>query len=236
MKVIRAFGGCAVFALLLVACDGGEAQQAGSPSTSVASSPSDSATPTPTVSLLTGPCCYGSALEPGRYQAPSWFEPGFSLDIGDGFLGVAAELERVVLVGKGQSQAGNLERYVGFFVAPRASALIRQLRATPLTVPTAVRKTTLDGLSALTFDARALSNPGGGPNERDHAGRESRIPAIDRLIPPFFYTESEEALMRFIVVDFSDHAFLVYVEAPEDRFEAFTAEVDRLLSSLRFDD
>ncbi len=32
------------------------------------------------------------------------------------------------------------------------------------------------------------------------------------------------------------HVFLVYVEAPEDRFEAFTAEVDRLLSSPRFHD
>lgn len=234
MRVVRAFAVGVVFALLLSACEGGEDPPAGSPSTTAASSPSDPASPTPTVSLLTGPCCYGLALETGRYQTPSWFEPGFSLDVGEGFFGVAAEPEQVVLIGRGQSQAGNLERYVGFFVAPKADALVRQLRATPLAVPTAVRTTTLDGLAAVTFDARALPNPNGASNDEITPGA-IRIPAIDRLIPPFFYTESGEALMRFIVVDFGDFAFLIYVEAPPDRFDAFAVEVDALISSLQFD-
>ena len=42
--------------------------------------------------------------------------------------------------------------------------------------------------------------------------------------------------MRFVVVDFGDHALLIYVEAPGDRFEAFSTEVDARILSLRFDD
>lgn len=232
MNVVRVI---AMSALLLSACEGTEDPSAGAPSTGATSSPSDTSTPTPEVSLLTGPCCYGLELDAGRYQTPSWFEPGFSLDIAAGFSGVAAEPERVVLIGKGQSQAGNLERYVGFFVAPKVDALVRQLRATPLTVPTAVRTTTLDGLSAVTFDSRALPNPDGVSNDEITPGA-IRIPAIDRLIPPFFYTESGGAQMRFVVVDVGGQALLIYVEAPRSRFEAFAAEVDTLLSSLRFDD
>ncbi len=232
MKVFHAFVVSVAFVSLLSACEAA-GSPAGTPSTSPTPLPSASASPDLSLPLLAGPCCYGLLLESGRYETPSWFEPGFSLDVGDGFFGVGAERERLILVGRGQSQAGNLERYVGFFVAPKADALVRKLRETPLTVPEALRSMDVDGVPGVAFDARALPNTNTAADDEITPGA-IRIPAIDRLVPPFFYTESGEARLRFIVVDFGDHALLIYVEAPGDRFEAFAAEVDTLLASLRF--
>ena len=216
----------------LVACDSVD------PSIPTASSAVSSPTPSPTpgvepAPILTGPCCYGLALEPGTYTTPSWFEAGFSIDVSDGLLGVAGELERVILLGRGASRAGNLERYVGFFVAPSATALVRQLRATPRTTQGPVSTTMVDSMPAVEFEAKAQPSSETPPSDEIVPGA-IRIPAIDRLVPTFFYTESVPARMRFVVADLGDRALLIYLEAPAARFTSFARALAPVLESIRF--
>jgi hypothetical protein len=206
-----------------------EASPGSPPTASAPASPSGSSA----LPVLSGPCCYGLALEPGRYETPSWFEPGFTIEVGDGMLGVAAELERTMLLGRGQSRAGNLQSYAGFFVAPSADALTRRLRATPFTRQGDASATTVGAMPAVSFEARSLRDPGTPPNAEIVPGA-IRIPAIDRLVPTFFYTESVPARMRFVVVDLGDRALLIYVEAPASRFDAFAEEVATAIESIAF--
>lgn len=217
----------------VVACDSTGPPSPAGPSSAPPSETSPTPSVEPVVPILTGPCCYGLELEPGTYTTPSWFEAAFSIDVSDGLLGVAGELERVILLGRGASLAGNLERYVGFFVAPSATALVRQLRATPRTTQGAVSTTTVDSTPAVAFEAEAQPNPGTPPSDEIVPGA-IRIPAIDRLVPTFFYTESVPARMRFVVVDLGDRALLIYLEAPADRFASFARDLAPVLESIRF--
>lgn len=222
-----------VLLAISVACVAGseEPEPPGDPTAAPAPTGGASAGPSPEVAILTGPCCYGLALASGAYTTPSWFEVPFSIEVPDGLLGVAAELERVILVGRGRSQAGNLERYVGFFVAPSATALVRQLRSTPNATFGASSSTTVDSMPATAFEAEASRDPDTPPNDEIVPGA-IRIPAIDRLVPTFFYTESVPARMRFVVVDLGDRALLVYLEAPADRFASFADDVAPMLASI----
>jgi hypothetical protein len=219
---------------LAVACEGdpGGSEAPEDPSTSTAPTGGPSASASPDLAILTGPCCYGLDLAPGVYTTPSWFEAPFSIEVPDGFLGVAAELERAILLGRGQSQAGNLERYLGFFVAPSAKALVRQLRSTPNVTFGASSSTTVDSMPATEFEGEASRDPESPPSAEIVPGA-IRIPAIDRLVPTFFYTESVPARMRFVVVDLGDRALLIYLEAPAARFATFATDVAPVLESIR---
>lgn len=225
-----------VVSFALVAC---EQSDLPSPAASAAESPSpSSSSPTPStqpaVPIISGPCCYGSELAPGTYTTPSWFEARFTIEVSDGLLGVGAELERALMLGRGTSRAGNLERYVGFFVAPSASAVLRQLKATPFTTQKDVVATTVDSMPAQVLEAEAERDPDTPPSDEIVPGA-IRIPAIDRLVPTFFYTESVPARMRFVVVDLGDQALLIYLEAPADRFSPFARELAPVLESIRFE-
>jgi hypothetical protein len=236
----------AVLAIILfgipVACDGGsggaDPGEGSSSTPALTDGPSSpaptggpSASPSPDLAILTGPCCYGLELAPGAYTTPSWFEVPFSIEVPDGLLGVAAELERVILLGRGQSQAGNLERYVGFFVTPSAEALVHQLRSTPHATFGASSSMTVDSMPATAFEAEASRDPDTPPNDEIVPGA-IRIPAIDRLVPTFFYTESVPARMRFVVVDLGDRALLIYLEAPAVGFASFADAVAPMLASI----
>jgi len=218
----------------MMACDAADAPTLAASSAAATASASSTPEPSaePAAAVLTGPCCYGAELAPGRYVTPSWFGTPFSIEVSDGFFGVGAELERIVLLGRGESRAGNLERYVGFFVAASADALLRQLRATPRTTQGPVSETTVGSIPARVFDAEAHPNPDTPPSDEIVPGA-IRIPAIDRLVPTFFYAESARARMRFVVVDLGDRALLIYVESPARRFASFDREVAPMLESIR---
>ena len=91
----------------------------------------------------------------------------------------------------------------------------------------------MDSMPAQMFEAEAQPNPDTPPSDEIVPGA-IRIPAIDRLVPTFFYTESVPARMRFVVVDLGDQALLIYLEAPTARFEAWAKQLAPVLESIRF--
>jgi hypothetical protein len=68
----------------------------------------------------------------------------------------------------------------------------------------------------------------------------SKLNQLDRteiLFPGTVYhfeTEGLEVNMRFLLVPLADKSQLITLEAPEAEFDAFTAEVDRLLQTIRW--
>jgi hypothetical protein len=205
------------------------------PSSPAASAPRPSATPTE-VAALRMPnrvCCLGQAIDPGMYASPTWFEAPISFDVGSGWRGLSAAQEEIFALVQGENAIGHAERWLGFFVAPSAERLVRQLRATP--------SLQINDVSAVEFGASDGTQLDGVAEPNPDQKRESSIergtialPAVAALVPGFWYTESPGAKLRFIVLGADGGVLLAYIEAPPGAFDRFSRKAVSVLETLRF--
>lgn len=221
--------------LLLPACGGGDgAPENGEPITpSSASEASPSVKPEDLLPILTGPCCGGLPLDEGRYETPTWFAAPFSIEVGTRLSGVGAEPEQIVEIGRGRSSSGSLDHYVAFFAVGDARKVLRGFISTRQAEVGAPELFGSGELEGSQVDATAKAAPDD-PADDEIAAGAIRIPALDRLTPAFFYTESRGARMRLIAIERGSIDLIVYIEAPPLDFDDLTREVDEMLASIEF--
>jgi hypothetical protein len=170
---------------------------------------------------IAGPCCLGTPLAAGVYASPSWFEVPFGLSLGNGWSGVAGANRKLLLLGKGKTDQDQFQRYVAFFAVDAPRRFVKALRSTPgllLGEPEASR---LGGRPADVFGARS-------------DGVRIEIPAVADLGPGRWSTKSANATLAFVLVGTGATSFLVYVEAPRDRFGQFSDTVRDMLRTVAF--
>jgi hypothetical protein len=183
---------------------------------------------------IDGVCCLGFDLDPGRYAAPAWFEIRFSLEIGEGWSGVAARTEKLLFIGRGENDVQHADHYVAFFAVSAPEKVLRALQRMPEVDAEPVEELTVAGLTALRVDAQASPNPDQ-PEQSFIAPGTVQLTALDDLVPGYWFSESPEARLRFLLLDVGELDLLVSIEAPPGDFEAFAAEAEALLETLTID-
>lgn len=183
--------------------------------------------------ILTGPCCGGLPLDQGRYETPTWFGAPFTIEVSERLSGVGAEPEQVVEIGRGRSSSGSLDHYVAFFAVDDAEKVLRGFRSTRSAEVGPVEPIGSGELEGSQVDATAKPAPNDAADDEIAAGA-IRIPALDRLTPAFFYTESRGARMRLLAIELGSTDLIVYIEAPPNDFDDFAREVDAMLASIEF--
>ena len=223
--------------LLLPACGGGDGATgngeptAASPSSAVGASPSME--PQELLPILTGPSCGGLPLDEGRYETPTWFAAPFTIEVGERLSGVGAEPEQIVEIGRGRSSSGSLDHYVAFLAVDDARKVLRGFISTPRAEVGPPEPFGSGELEGSQVDAIAKAAPDD-PADDEIAAGAIRIPALDRLTPAFFYTESRGARMRLLAIERGSTDLIVYIEAPPLDFDDFAREVDAMLASIEF--
>lgn len=223
--------------LLLPAC--GEGDGPTGPDATTASSPPSAAEESPSeepeelLPILTGPCCGGMPLDQGRHETPTWFSATFTIEVGERLSGVGAEPEQLVEIGRGRSSAGSLDHYVAFFAVEDADKVLREFRSTPRAEVGPAEPFVLGDLVGSQVDANAKPAPDD-PADDEIAEGAIQVPALDRLTPAFFYTESRDARMRMLAIENGTTDLIVYVEAPPRDFDEFASEVEAMLASIEF--
>ena len=222
--------------LLLPTCGRGDATGNGG---TTAASPSSAAEASPSIEpqellpILTGPCCGGLPLDEGRYETPTWFAAPFTIEVGERLSGVGAEPEQVVEIGRGRSSSGSLDHYVAFFAVDDAGKVLRGFISTRQAVVGPVEPFSSGELEGSQVDATAKPATDDLADDEIAAGA-IRIPALDRLTPAFFYTESRGARTRLLAIEHGATDLIVYIEAPPVDFDDFAREVDEMLASIEF--
>lgn len=184
--------------------------------------------------VIDGVCCLGFELDAGRYASPSWFPIPFSIEVGEGWSGVAQRIEKVLFIGRGQNAVQHADRYVAFFAVSSPEKVLRKLQRMAKVEATPVEDVTVAGLAARRLEGQAAPNP-----EQDEqsfiAAGTVRLSALDDLVPGYWYSESPEARLRFLLFQTGDLDLLVSIEAPPGDFDAFAAEADAVLETLSID-
>ncbi len=216
--------------LTLAACDARQVDLSPSHATT---GPSTSLAPQELLPLIAGPCCAGLPLEAGLYETPPWFTAAFTIQVGSGLSGVGSDREAMVQLGYGRSTSGSLNHYVAFFAVQDADEVLRRFLTTPKATIGDVSPWLIGELDGSRVDGSAELPKQDSPDDEIAEGAIN-VPAIDRLTPAFFYTESPGASIRLISIPRDSADLIVYIEAPRRDFDEFAATIEEMLGSLDF--
>ena len=136
-------------------------------------------------------------------------------------------------IGQGRSSSDSLDHHVAFFAVDDAETVLRGFRSTRQAEVGPSEPFGSGELEGSQVDAIAKPAPDD-PADDEIAAGAIRIPALDRLTPAFFYTESRGARMRLLAIEHGSTDLIVYIEAPPRDFDDLATEVDAMLASIEF--
>lgn len=185
----------------------------------------------------TDACCpnFGKPLAAGHYRTPEWFAIPFLFTLGDGWRGEGEEVDNSIWIEQGGTSRST--RYLGFIPIPGDRSpddVWAELRATPGLIVGEDADVIIAGLPAKQFDA--MTDP---DTEHKFEGSHVALPTLKQLMKPdAVWTVATETLntgLRFILLPVADQHMIIYIEAPNPEFEAFTREADKVLQTLQSD-
>ena len=238
-QIVRSMLVFVLLSLVLAACGSSSA----TPTTSL---PIDTEIPTQrpayTGPLLSFPevnCCRGKSLEAGRYELPTWFGIPLTVEVGEGWKVLNEEAALLFEIGRGENIQKNPSQMIVFLnVTGRGSpeTLISSVKNAPeLTTTAESVSVTIAGFSGLQLDSTAKPNPGyAGDPAADIPPEVQFLPVFMKYFTPGFLwtTSSPEARVRTIALTIDNQTLLLYLEAPQEEFEAFTVDAEQILQSL----
>ncbi len=205
--------------------------------------PTDS--PTTPNSFLIFPavtCCRGQSVDAGIYQLPDWLEIPLSIEVGKDWRVLNEEAALLFLIGRGRNIQNNPNQMIVFLKISSDSSpemLIQSVQNSTELESTGESAVEIAGFRGLQVDSTAKPNPEyvGDPAADIPPGVQF-LPAFMRHFTPGFAwtTSSPEAQIRTIALTIGDRVLLVYLEAPQDEFDALLADADAVLQSLKLMD
>jgi len=200
------------------------------------------ATATPGVVIANFPavgCCKGNSISSGLYRFPAWQGLPLLIDVSSGWRVMNEEFAQLFTLGRGSNSLGNPSELVVFSnVSGEGSAeeLMAQLQKEPNITPlNETIAADLAGFTGLQQDFAVLPNPdfAGVPRDDIPAGVQY-LDVIQQFFTPGFIwvSSTPETWLRFIVVNVNEAQLFVYLEAPPDNFDAFTADAGQMLQTL----
>lgn len=183
----------------------------------------------------------GQSQPAGLYKTPSKFSLPFSFETKQPFDARFERLGRAEIFGltRGQSPSTNATHWMLMFLLPKGISVAEATEALKATrsVSFGDGGQSIIGTAAATyFDATAKTDQASTPGVP--AGTVA-IPAIGELLrqPALeWFTESPQASLRFVVLEYKERTLLIYIETPKGDFESFTTELEQVLASIRFID
>ena len=199
-------------------------------------------TPTPGSQFLKFPsnlCCAGRAVQPGRYELPTWLGIPLTVEVGEGWRSINEKAAKLFALVKGRNSFEDASQWMVFLIVPQGrtpQSLLQSVRGAPELVPAGeTTPVIVAGFSGLQFDALTKPNPTyAGDPEADIPPGVQILPSINRFFTPGFLwtTSSPEASLRLIALDVNGQTVLVYLEAPPDEFDVFAGEATELLQTM----
>ena len=239
-----------LIAIVLAACTGAQPSSVATPSSGIEAT-SQAASPTPTLVPTAAPTVAATPegaqlptahqftpLEPGRYVMPSWFRIPLSLELGAGWRSFREDKALQVNLVRGKNAVGHGTLWLGPYAIRTADVggFVAGLRATKLMTFEDAVPVEILGLPGEQFDAQAQPDPAE-PGNADRMPGTVDIPAMSLLHSPgitdfTWYTETAEARLRFMFVEFGDDTLIFYLEAPSNEFSAFTDLATGVLDTM----
>jgi hypothetical protein len=167
----------------------------------------------------------GDEEPPGLYKPPAGFALPFTFQTNKVYRGMYFPVGAAQLFGIGQGKAYQPEKSLYFWaVKPEFSAdrVLSDLRATEGMTSTKVQEVKVAGLAGRQFDATSEGI--------------LAIPALGSFIGysgDSWHTVAHPHL-RFFVSTLSGRTLLIYTEAPQEEWDAFLADTNQVLGTVKF--
>jgi hypothetical protein len=189
-----------------------------------------------------GECCQGRPMVPGVYKLPRWFNPPMSVEIAEeGWRAVTENSIETVFMLRGSSDVSEATQVFALFeVEPDQTLeqfqqdLVSTSEIALLSEPQA---TSIAGFNAWQLDAQALPNPDEpGDPQADIPPFTQELKVFEEYFTTTFYywtTFTPEARIRVYTLNNGHQDLVFYLESPAAEFDAFAADVDAILQTLR---
>ena len=184
-------------------------------------------------------CCDDKTVQAGVYELPAWLGLPLNLEIGRGWRVLNEERARLFLFGRGRSDFDDPTQVLVFIPVPGGNpkTLLSLIKNEPGLIPAGeLTEIEVSGKSGYQLDFVAK------PNSGYEGSVQAEIPPGVQFLPVVseyftsgisWTTWTAESRLRFIALDLGGDVLLVEIESPPAEFDAFAAEAEQILLSLK---